>query len=200
MKRLAEAILMCATAPACNKGMSKQTSLMATIGQYPSELLSLFGGTTISDKEGAEILSCIKLNKAAAGSDGSVKDGKGGHAFCITDNEFTTQLWGFAPTVGSDREMSSLRAEHGGALGILLLLHPIYTHFEADYHVKMTIFIDNAEVIRRGKKKVPKLGVKQHLVLDYGLSATTERLQAEMACNIQWEWVKGHQIQGFGSK
>ena len=84
----------------------------------------------------------------------------------------------------------------GGGLGILLLLHALYIYFEADFPVDMTIFIDNAEVIRRGTKKVPKLGIKQQLVLDYDLWATTERLQAELICNIQWEWVKGHQTQG----
>ena len=55
---------------------------------------------------------------AWAGSDGSVKEGKGGHAFCITDHKFSKAIWGHAPTVGSLREMSSLRAEHGGDLGI----------------------------------------------------------------------------------
>ena len=87
---------------------------MATIRQYPTELLSLFGGIQISDREGKGIMMCIHNNNAHAGSDGSVKDGKGGHAFCITDNSFTKTIWGFASTVGSLREMSSLRAEHGG--------------------------------------------------------------------------------------
>ena len=66
---------------------------MATITQYPQELLSLFGGINISDKEGKENLMCIKHYTAPAGSDGSVKDGKGGYAFCITDNAFTKQIW-----------------------------------------------------------------------------------------------------------
>ena len=84
-----------------HKGMQKKSSLMATIRQYPTELLSLFGGIQISDREGKGIMKCIHNNNAHAGSDGSVKDGKGGHAFCITDNSFTKTIWGFASTVGS---------------------------------------------------------------------------------------------------
>ena len=101
------------------KWMTKQSSLIATIRQYPQELLLLFGGIHISDVDDREILRCIKHNKVYAGSDGSLKDGKGGHTFCIIDNTFSRTIWGYAPTVGSTREMSSLQAEHGGALGIL---------------------------------------------------------------------------------
>ena len=126
---------------------------MATIRQYPTELLSLFGGIQISDREGKGIMMCIQNNNASAGSDGSAKDGNGGHAFCITDNSFTKTIWGFASTVGSLREMSSLRAEHGRALGILLLLHALHIHFEAVLPTEITIFIDNAEVIRRDTHK-----------------------------------------------
>ena len=64
----------------------------------------------------------------------------------------------------------------------------------------MTVLIDNAEVVRRGKKMLPRLGIKQQLVLDYDLWATAERLQKALKCNIKWKLVKGHQTQGKGSK
>ena len=145
-------------------------------------------------------MGCIKHNKAFAGSDGSVKDRRGGHAFCITDNTCTNIIWGSAPTVGSTREMSSLWTEHGGAIGILLLLHALYIYFEADSPAELTIYIDNSEVVRRGTHTVPRLGIKQQLALDYDLWATTERLQEALLCKIRWEWAKGHQTQGRGSK
>ena len=68
------------------QGMRKQSSLMATISQYPKELLLLFGWIHISDGDGLEIMQCVKNIKVYAGSDGSVNDWKGGHAFCITDH------------------------------------------------------------------------------------------------------------------
>ena len=104
-------------------------------------------------------MQCIQHNNSFAGSNGSVKNGKGGHAFCITDNDFTTTIWQYASTVGSLRDMSSLRVEYGGALGILLLLHALYIHFEAILPAEVTIYIDNAEVIRRGTHQVPRLGI-----------------------------------------
>ena len=102
--------------------MKRDSSLMTTIRQYPPELFSLIGETTISNIAGKSLLRHIANGHARAGSDGSVKTGIGGHAFCISDTSFTRAIWGHALTVGSRREMTSLRAEYGGSLGILLLL------------------------------------------------------------------------------
>ena len=55
-------------------------------------------------------------------------------------------------------------------------------------------------MVRRGGTKVPRLGIKQQLVLDYDLWSTTERLQEALHSTIHWEWVRGHQTQGRGSK
>ena len=63
---------------------------------------------------------------------------------------------------------------------------------------EITIYIDNSEVVRRGQVTTPKLGIKQQLVLDYDLWATTERLKKVLPCKIRWEWVKGHQTVGMG--
>ena len=142
----------------------------------------------------------IRQKVASAGSDGSVKDGIGGHSFCISDHSFTTAIWGYAQTVGTAKEMTSLRAEHGGALGILLLLHAMYIFYQQDFPPTLTIYIDNSEVVRRGQTKVPRLGIKQQLVLDYDLWATTEQILNALPGTIKWKWVKGHQEQGAGSK
>ena len=55
-----------------------------------------------------------------------------------------------ALTVDSKREVSSLRAEHGGALGIILLLHAMAIYFEETVPKELTVYIDNLEVVRRG--------------------------------------------------
>ena len=73
--------------------------------------------------------------------------------------------------------MSSLRADHGGALGVLLILYAMHIYYPSlPLPLELTIYIDNSEVVRRGGSKVPTLGIKQQLVLDYDLWATTERL------------------------
>jgi len=97
--------------------MTRQGSLTATISQYPSELLSLLGHCPITDKEGQHIMEQLGLHKVSAASDGSVKDGIGGHSFCLSTNNFSHQIWGHAQTVGQTKDMSSLRAEHGGGTG-----------------------------------------------------------------------------------
>ena len=55
-------------------------------------------------------------------------------------------------------------------------------------------------MVRRRVKDLPSQGIKQQLVLDYGLWATTVRLLEVIPCAIQWTWVKGHQTQGAGSQ
>lgn len=73
--------------------------------------------------------------------------------------------------------MTSTRAEHGGSLAILLLLYALYNHFlNLPLPPSLDIWIDNSEVVRRGSTSVPKLGIKQQLLLDYDLWATTQRI------------------------
>jgi len=72
--------------------MTRQGSLTATISQYPSELLSLLGHCPITDKEGQHIMEQLGLHKVSAASDGSVKDGIGGHSFCLSTNNFSPQI------------------------------------------------------------------------------------------------------------
>ena len=73
--------------------------LMATIQQYSTGLLSLIGGIHILHKAGSTMMDYLVRGGASAGSDGSVEDGIGGHAFCISDNTYTQAIWGHAQTV-----------------------------------------------------------------------------------------------------
>ena len=58
--------------------------------------------------------------KLYAGSDGSEKDGRGAHAYGFTDSTTKGAIWGgFSSNPGLKREISSLRTEHGGAIGII---------------------------------------------------------------------------------
>lgn len=83
------------------------------------------GHTNISNKEWYTIMEQLGKSRVIARSDGSVKDGVGGHSFCLLDNNFT-RFFGYAQTVGHKRAMISVRAEHGDALGILLLVYAMH--------------------------------------------------------------------------
>ena len=77
--------------------------------------------------------------------------------------------------------------EHGGALGVPLLLyamHIFYPHLQLPLELK--IYIDTSEVVRRGIRKLQYLGIKQQLVLDYDLWVTIARLLEISPCAIQW--------------
>lgn len=98
-------------------------------------------------------------------------------------------------------DMSSLRTEYGGALGVLLLLYAMcifYLHLPLPPELK--IHIDNSEVVWRGASNLPSMCIKQQLVLYYDLWATTARLLEVIPCTIQWTQVKRHQTQGAGSQ
>ena len=82
--------------------MTHLSSLQATMLQYPPELLSLLGHCPVTDMEGHTIMTHLGLNTASAGSDGSVKDGIGGHSFCIATHTFSHHIWGQACTDNPD--------------------------------------------------------------------------------------------------
>ena len=67
--------------------------------------------------------------------------------------------------------MSLLRVEHGGALGVLLMIYTlqIYMGNEETSGYTVDIWIDNKDVIARGEKARMGSDLKAHLVLDYNL-------------------------------
>ena len=64
-----------------------------------------------------------------------------------------------------------LRAEHCGAIGTLLILLAIQTYMKLDTvpTYSVDLWIDNAEVLARGKGARKGTNIKDHLVLDYDL-------------------------------
>lgn len=60
------------------------------------------------------------------GIDGSVKDGVGGYSFCLSDNNLTRNILGYAQTVGHTRDRPSLRAEQMGIAGHTISLCYVY--------------------------------------------------------------------------
>ena len=166
--------------------MTKWGSLQETIQQYLSELVAILRPTQISDQDVQNMMKHLGQNNDCIGSDESVKDAIGGHAFCITDNAFITKLWGHARTIGIMAEMISLRAEHGGAIAILLLFYPLHICYpNSPFPKRLGIGIDNSELVRRGSIVVTKLEIKQQLVLDYDLLATTQQLLKDLLSKIE---------------
>ena len=77
--------------------------------------MQLLGDITIGDKQVNNIMDLLRAGNLYAGSDGSVKDGCGSHAYGFTNGTGAGTVWGgSAITPGSAVEMSSLQAEHEG--------------------------------------------------------------------------------------
>ena len=108
----------------------------------------------------------------------------GSHAYGFTDGRTYGNIWGgSAITPGSQIEMSSLRTEHGGAVGILLILYVLHAYLGRNTNPSaytVTIWIDNAEVLRRVKNGNPGTSLKDHTVFDYDLWRVMTRLQTQM--------------------
>ena len=89
------------------------------------------------------------------------------YLFTSGNNETTT--WGGAATTPeSSEEMSSQQAKHAGSIAALLILHIFQQCIQMNF--KCNLWIDNAEVIRRGEEEVDKRGLRNILVfiLIYG--------------------------------
>ena len=78
---------------------------------------------------------------------------------------------GSAITPDLVKEISSLRAEHGGSIGVLLVLYAtqIYPGNEVTSDYAVDIWIDNKEVRLRGTNAQMGRDLQAHLVLDYDL-------------------------------
>ena len=89
--------------------------------------------------------------------------------------------------------MTSLRAEHGGAAVILLLMLPHQTHSPSTLLPPcLDRWIDNAEVLARGKYYDLKDTIKGHMVLDYDLWRAMRMLPEKITIPLRWEKVDSH--------
>jgi hypothetical protein len=104
-------------------------------------------------------------------------------------------MWGRAAmTPGNSSEMSSLRCEHAGAMAILLVLYifQVYLGEDTVQDMDVSIWLDNAEVLRRAQRSSRCEKTKDVLVLDFDLWAEMEALVGRLKFNIHWEKVDSH--------
>lgn len=110
--------------------------------------------------------------------------GFGAHAYGFKNCKEESKVWsGAAITPGSKDEMLSLRAEHGGVIGILLVLYAIqiYLGIEDLSCYRVHIWLDNTNVLSRGKQGGKCSNVKTYLVLDY-----------DFCIDLQWHKVDSY--------
>ena len=176
--------------------VEKAKSFSDILSSYPNRFKNILGPNLIGDHQVVKIIQILKEGQLYAGSDGSVKDEKGSHAYGFTSGREKEVIFGGAAmTPGSQEEMSSLRAEHCGAISILLILYAIQIHMGNDRvssTYEVDIWIDNAEVLSRGQNTGYKDGIKGHLVLDYDMWSIMNMLQKKIVFTLRWNKVDSH--------
>ena len=115
------------------------------------------------------LAEALKKGELLGASDGTVKDGKGAHAWIITTpskDTFPNNIHGSGPVEENVKSMNSTRAERAGLLGPLLNtlgLAQDYQLTEGTLHMHM----DNIGAY--GKGNAPKRGEEtfKHVIQDY---------------------------------
>ena len=139
----------------------------------------------------ADFLIWLDLGILYVGSDGSVENGHGAHSFVVTSGLQRAVIWGGAATTpGNIEEMTSQRAEHAGSAAVFIILHVLQLTIKRSFTV--IIWVDNVEVVRRGKRGTTDLAWRETLVLDYDLWNFTSHLQCTVNFNWSWEKVDSH--------
>ena len=158
----------------------------------PSEWRSLIGEEFKFNSEMmADMIEWVEEGQIYAGSDGSVENGRGAHSFVISSSIKKSTIWGgSATTPGSIEEMASQRSEHAGSIAVLLVLHIFQQCIQRNFNA--LVWIDNAEVIRRGNMGEITGPWKDTLVLDYDLWAVTNKVISLIEFTFTWEKVDSH--------
>ena len=86
-------------------------------------------------------------------------------------------------------ETSFLRTEYTGAIAILLILYAIQVHMGPENTVdgEITIWLDNAEVLSRARRRRIGKEIKDNLVFDFDIWMGMEALLDCLRFPITWE-------------
>ena len=115
------------------------------------------------------LAAALRKGKLVGASDGTVKDGKGAHAWIITTtrkNTFKHNIQGSGSVDGNIKAMNSTRAERAGLLGPLLNtlgLAQDYQLTEGTLHMH----VDNMGAYGKGNAPQRGEGTFKHVIQDY---------------------------------
>ena len=159
---------------------------------YDTQYRSLLGSFCLSPTDYTTILSWLKHGVLYAGSDGSVGDSLGAHAFGFTNGScHSSIIGGSAPTPGNLSEMTSLRTELAGAIAILLVLYAFQEVTSSTFPL-ITIWIDNLETLRRQQTPLANQTWRDMFALDFDLWHVLLEVQTWIKSPLKWEKVDSH--------
>ncbi|MGH7974112.1 MAG: hypothetical protein ACREBR_01200, partial [bacterium] len=161
----------------------------------PPVLKRLLGKYKIPADQGKNILLTIRRSTAIAVSDGSVKDGKGSHAWCVQGKNPSLGIEGVGPTDGDPERMSSFRAElHGVAAVLTAMVHLIkFNRVNEVLMGRLDVFCDNEAVVKFGTSAPSIWSISAANAPEYDISSTIRKLLKQLPIHVNFVWVKGHQ-------
>ena len=113
--------------------IDKNTCLRVIVQSMDKVHQRILANTIFPQDDGEEILNSLNKEQLLTGSDGSVKDDRGACEFCIGDPRSVNCMKGSYICPSYSGDMSSLRAEAYGALGIVLLIKTIIISFKLNF-------------------------------------------------------------------
>ena len=179
--------------------MRRTPKLQDAIDKLPDHYKEVLGNYKLPEDEGEAIFTQLQSQIGVeAWTDGTVKDGKGAHAYTIrTITDLPGQcIEGKSTTPGDPRTISSLRTEHYGALATVLLLQCIWNTHKTNESKegKAKIHIDNSTVIDRITKGIPqRMTATSRMCQDYDVWAATMQVTENTPIKVTTEHVYGHQ-------
>jgi hypothetical protein len=179
--------------------IKRTPKLQDAIDKLPDHYKEVLGNYKLPEDEGEAIFTQLQSPIGAeAWTDGTVKDGKGAHAYTIrTITDLPSQcIEGKSKTPGDPRTISSLRTEHYGALATVLLMQCIWNTHQTNESEegKAKIHIDNSTVIDRITKGIPqRMTATSRMCQDYDVWAATMQVTENTPIKVTTEHVYGHQ-------
>jgi hypothetical protein len=177
--------------------VTQDLPLIDIVQRMPEVWQQAVGKITLPDDNGQEIANIlISGGTLRCWSDGSVDNGVGAHAYTIqtycSGNDKC--ISGAAVMPGHPGTISSLRAEHYGAMAILLLTLAIEWKYSIGGYGFLLLHIDNTEVVNRIKYGVDdRMAADKHSKTDFDVWKESHMLTQLLQTSVCAKWVRGHQ-------
>ena len=174
-------------------------SLHTAIAILPQYLREAVGTIQYPDDNGMQLVDeLINTYDVHSWSDGTVKDAKGAHAYTIrpSNDDDKKSVVGTGMTPSDVTSLTSLRTEHYGALGVVIIVTCLIKIHGIKEPIKgITHHIDSLTVRDRLQKRLDPYTMNDKTLggTDFDVWAETDKLLREPNIIITYQHVKGHQ-------
>ena len=145
------------------------------------------------------LAAALRKGKLVGASDGTVKDGKGAHAWILSttrSKNFRHNIQGSGPVDGNIKSMNSTRAERAGLLGPLFNTLGLAQEFQLGEGT-LHMHVDNMGAYGNGNAPQRGEGTFKHVIQDYDYklhkSSLEFKLNQDHNITVEYHHVKAHQ-------